>query len=182
MILLYILLALCVIISTIAAVKEYEYWGLGLASVTFAFTGIFTGAISMLILVAASGIGQSMNTTQSSTTRSENLVSIQDGKGIDGKFYGGLFLTRGYIQDTQQFSYYQKNGNGSYKLDKRPADRSTIWMDATPETARVDITDSIYTCTEGWWYFCPAQRGEFAHADFHIPPGSIKEEYTLDTQ
>lgn len=124
-----------------------------------------------------------VNTKNTEVSYSQPLASLNDGTGIEGKFSGSLFLSRGYVDDTQNFSYYIKNGDGSYALNKRDATRSTIWQDATTETARVDITDSISTC-EGTWYsiLCFKQPNEFLHAHFHIPPNSIANEFSLDAQ
>jgi len=143
---------------------------------------LFSFVLLMSLFIIVSSIGAAVNTKEVPTTHPIKLASIADGTGIEGRFYGGFFIQRASINDTQHFAYYQKNDNGSYKLDKLPADQSTIWMDATPETARVDVTDAIFECTDGWWYICSPRPNEFRRADFHIPLGSIKEEFKLDAQ
>lgn len=116
-------------------------------------------------------------------TYSQQLVSLNDGTGIEGRFSGGIFVSRGYVDDTQHFSYYRVIAPGQFALDKRNAQQSTIWTDATAETARVDITDKVYSCTTTWYStWCITQPNEFVHADFHVPNDAIKSEFELDAK
>jgi heme/copper-type cytochrome/quinol oxidase subunit 2 len=140
-------------------------------------------AVAFCTLLVVNVIGIAVISTAKDVTYSQKLVSIKDGTGIEGSVYGGFFVMRGQINDTQNFSYYRVNDNGSFSLDKRAAPQSTIWQDATPETARVDVTDRVYGCEPTWWaVLCQNQANEFVHADFHVPGESIKNDFTLDAQ
>lgn len=124
-----------------------------------------------------------INTKREEVTYRQNLVSLQDGKGLSGTISGGVFIMRGQVNDTQYFSYYVRNDDGSYRLDKRDATKSTIWQDATPKTAYVDITDAVHNCKTTWYStWCLIEAPEFVRADFHIPPESIQEDFQLDAQ
>lgn len=180
MILFLIFVGIAITIGIIAAiVDEYDKWD------SF-FAGTFISGIALTVVfmfVQLFGLG--MNTKVEEVKYSVPIVSINDGTGVEGQMYGGLFVTRGYINDTQHFSYYKNNGNGSYSLEKREADRSVIIPDATPETARLDITDSITTCKTTWWsMLCqsPNPSGIYVHGEFHVPANSIKNEFELDAQ
>lgn len=124
-----------------------------------------------------------LNTKSENVTYSQQLVSVNDGTGVDGKVSGSIFIISGKVEDTQHFSYYVKETNGSYRLDKRSAQKSSIWQDSTPETARVDVTDTISKCNTTWYStFCFKTPTELVHADFHIPANSIKEDFVLDAR
>ncbi len=178
MVLMFILLGLIVVVPILYAVSEdYHFWddyGIAFMVCLCIFGGIF--AITNVI-------GGIVHTSTHNTQYTQKIVSINDGTGIKGSISGGLFIIRGGIGDTQHFSYYRDADNGSFSLEKRDATQSSIFPDATPETATVTITDSITTCTGSWWsVLCFKVPNTFVHADFHVPAGSIKNEYSLDAQ
>lgn len=178
MTLLIIILVLIVII-TIGGTIIADYDRVVTFFMSFFLSGVVGGIIFMVINV----VGYNATKKVDLTTYSIPLASLNDGTGVEVQFRGGLFLRRGYIQDTQHYSYYQKNENGSYNLQKRPADASTIWQDVAPENARVDITDKVTTCVPSWYVICSDKPiVEFSSANFHVPEGSIGEEYELDAQ
>lgn len=178
---LIIILAIVVFIIALVCALSADEWDGPVA--TFLIVGFIGTIIAMFIAVIVSMVGYETTKKVTENTYPVQLASLNDGTGVEGKFRGGLFISRGYIADTQHYSYYAKNPNGSFNLQKRPADASTIWQDATPETARVDITDRVTTCEPKWWMLCDkTPKVEFARADFHVPEGSIGEEYRLDAQ
>ena len=191
MILLLILLAVTLIAAIIGALvggEDFTPWDryqtnwVDNTKAFFAYGGI-TFALLLPIPLIATAIGSSINQVSTNVTYSQPLASLKDGTGVEGRFSGGLFITRGYVNDTQHFAYYRVVALNQYVLEKRSATQSTIWTDATIETARVDITDKIYTCEPTWYMaYCVPNDNEFAHADFHIPAGSVEETYELDAQ
>lgn len=149
------------------------------------FMAWFVGALMIvgcLYLLSQTFLGM-LNVTSTQVTYTQKLVSLNDGKGLEGQIYGGVFMTTGYVNDTQHFAYYREVAPGQYALDKRDARQSTILTDATAETARVDITDTVYDCKTTWYStWCFANPAEFTHADFHVPANSIKESFELDAR
>lgn len=152
---------------------------------------VFVGVLVVCLIVSGGifgvfqAIGWSKGVKVENVTYPVKIVSLNDGTGIEGSLYSGLFVTRGSINDTQHFSYYRDTGNGGYALEKRDAGASTIHLDATPATARVDVTDEVTTCSKekSWWYIgCNSSSAVFVHADFHVPINSIKNEFELDAQ
>jgi hypothetical protein len=130
-------------------------------------------------------VGSMVNTKTERVTYRVDLASLKDGSQVEGEFYGGLFVSRGQIGEVQYFSFYKDNGNGSFSLDKKEADRSVIIPDATPETAHLIITDDITTCTTTWWFVAcgdPNPSGIYIHGDYHVPAGSIKNDFVLDAE
>lgn len=175
-----VLIAIWVIGFHMNKKREISQWRREESNTAVVMLSIAAAFLSLLIVNV---IGVGVVTTAKDVTYSQKLVSIKDGTGIEGNIYGGLFVMRGQINDTQNFSYYRVNENGSFSLDKRTATQSTIWQDATPQTARVDVTDRVYGCEPTWWaVMCQFQNNEFVHADFHVPGESIKQDFTLDAQ
>lgn len=177
MILLFLLLAV-VIVSTLITyrVSQYEFERGSNAGTAF----VVTGFISFIVFVVVQGVSYNHIVTRS---YSLPIVSLQDGSEVQGSISGGLFVIRGQIGEKQYFSYYMKSSDGSYRLDKRIAEQSSIWTDATAQTARVDIRDTARSCRPDWYVICDPNADktwDFSHADFHVPPGSIKESYELD--
>lgn len=114
------------------------------------------------------------------------LASLADNSQLNGRIRGGMFAVRGTINEVEYFSFYKANGDGSYSLDKKEADRSVVFPDATPETAYVRITDEITTCKqEAKWYNlggCDSTSGIYVRGEFHVPEGSIANDFALDAQ
>lgn len=176
MVLFYIL---CLIVLLIG------YWGWKEDGFNGLSAGLFFGGmIASCIFLGVQVIGQSITDKHEDVTFPLQLASLNDGTEVKGTGGGGLFVSSMRIQDTQHFAYYRKTDTGGYVLEKRDANASTIYTDATQETARVEITDDKVTCQDSWWIVCFSDkpRQTFKHANFHIPPGSIKEEFNLDAQ
>lgn len=180
MILAYILAA----IGTLIAIIVYFNgdWDASDEAAMAFFICFFVFGIPWLIL---QGYGMATRSKSENITYPVPIVTLNDGKGMKGRISGGMFVIRGSFEDTQHFSYYRKEADGSFLLEKRPATASKIWLDATPETARVDITDKVYTCKGGatWWFVgCGQPDNSFVAANFHIPADSIINEFELDAE
>ena len=150
---------------------------------SFFVMGFISGILWGFVLVVSQMIAGAVQLRSEEVTYSQPLASLKDGTGVEGQFYGGLFMRRGYIQDTQVFSYYRVVAPNQYVLEKRNADQSTIWTDATNETARVDITDRVFSYEPAWYLMgAPKKGNEFVHANFHVPAGSVEQTFELDAQ
>ena len=188
MILLYILAGVAILAAIIGAFKgiqdyDWEEQTVGERIAGFFLYGIGAGVVLGMVFMLAQVYGQTTGQKPTDVTYSQQLVSIKDGTGVEGRFSGGLFVSRGYIQDTQVFTYYRVVAPGQYSLDKRNATQSVIVTDATADTARVDITDRVYTCEPTWYMpHCQPKANEFVWASFHVPADSIQQTYELDAQ
>lgn len=184
-----LLIGLIVAVSFIAAIIAYKtsYWDKWENAIG---TFIFLIVIGAVIGFLTSYFVSLETLKETKVTFPVKIVSLRDGSQVEGKIGGNLFLMRGYIGEKEYFTYYQDNGNGSYSLGKRPAGQSTIWTDVTPETARIDVTDIHRECTyDSLWMYpfvCALDSQtppvEFHWADFHVPEGSIKQDFVLDAQ
>ncbi len=173
-----IILASSIIITTaIATYRDsfYDRWD------SFSFSFVLNMFIFGLLYVLSQLIGMAINTYEIPEHHETRIVSLQDGSQIHGDFSGGLFLSRGSIDQVEYFSYYKDNGDGSYSLEKQIASASVIIPDATPETARL-VSDSVLIhCEYKWWStWCSPDRGEYRRGEFHVPANSIKNDFVLD--
>jgi len=167
--------------SILLAIFGSDDWDRGLNTLAAFLLG---GFLLFITLVTTNAVGYENTKKVTTTTHTHSIVSLNDGTGIAGSVRGGLFVIRGQINDTQHFSYYVRNEDGSFKLEKRAAEQSTIHTDATPEAARIDVTDKITSCTAKWWLLCDESQKtvEFSHADFHVPQDSLVNDFSLDAQ
>lgn len=144
--------------------------------------GLITG--TFFIIVQGHGISKGHN--KEIVTYNIPLASLNDNSQINGKFSGSLFVRRGTINQVEYFSFYKANGDGSYSLDKKEADRSVIFPDTPADRAYVRITDEITRCKrEATWYYmfgCDTTTGIYVRGEFHVPEGSIAEDFALDAQ
>lgn len=180
MILLFIFIAVVILAGIIGYAVSDSSWDRGGDGFMAA---VAVGMIFGIPLLFLNLYGMAKNTTEKEVQYDIPIVSLQDGSQVEGSISGGLFVIQGTIGETQYFSYYKNNGNNTYSLEKREADRSVIVPDATPATAYVHVTDALKHCERTWWsFFCEADSGRFVHADFHVPANSIKNDFVLDAQ
>lgn len=139
------------------------------------FLYFITFCAGMVLLVG--GI-ITINEPTKPVNKTYNLVALQDGNSTGGSF----FLGTGYIDDKQQFSYYQEN-NGQYRLKSVDAENAIIIQgNGKPRVVKSCSLDAVapiifYPFFQGDRYDCSTKTYEF-----HVPPGSIKSNYTLDAK
>ena len=102
--------------------------------------------------------------------RESYLKTIKIDDGLEGSF----FLMSGVFKDTVVYNYYEIMEDGSYHLERAPAQASVIYEDIAEGERPYVIIMSGYPCK------IPAgiAKLELGWYIFHIPEGSIKE--TMD--
>lgn len=173
-----ILIILGLVITIIAAFYGDDLFDKAVMTV---LSAIFCASVGLLILIIANAIGNEVTKKENEVSFENKIVSLSDGTGVKGNFSGAFFISRGSVNDTQHFSYYFED-NGGYSLMKRPAENSKIFLDGTSENSYVTIYDKEITCEETWYSFGCTPRREFSRAEFHVPKGSIINEYELDAR
>lgn len=103
------------------------------------------------------------------------LVSLNDGKGVEGRIH---FLGSGYIKDKMVFTYYVANGE-YHTLEQAPAGNSRVKYSEKGNI--VSVTE--YFPTDVWynWFSLPAYEPDTEYV-FHVPEGSIVQQFNLDAQ
>lgn len=110
-----------------------------------------------------------------------NLAALNDGKSTEGSF----FLGSGTVDSVPSFMFYAKDGDG-YVL--RSWDAASSRVVETEGAPRV-----VYTCDDYSSVPAPFKWAaymiledyvdcEHASVTFYVPPGSVKQQYTLDAE
>lgn len=99
------------------------------------------------------------------------LIALADGSQLNGHF----FLGSGSMNEEMVYFYYRKEGNG-FKADKRNASRAVIFAD---EETSPYVRDYQAKFSNIFWYWVAIPLKE-KPSEFHIPKGSILQNYTLD--
>jgi hypothetical protein len=135
-------------------------------------------------MVMASGCISSYHSRTLSTQLSdERIVSLDLGNQLHGSF----FLGTGSINERTYYYYYRAEADGSYTLQKAPADFSKIFMDTTPAMAHIITLNGDlypYNCRDGLSDIQCKLAGDeyvwFKTYEFHVPVGTIIERYNAN--
>lgn len=106
------------------------------------------------------------------TTERHNLAVLQDGTKTSGSF----FLLAGHIDNDAVFRYYVETRPGVYKFDWQYADWAEVAQDT--KTPYVEVVKHHQTK----WLNLFGDTMDDDNYIFHVPPGSIKTDYTLDAK
>lgn len=107
------------------------------------------------------------------TEESVDLAALGSGSEVDGRSY---FLGGGYVNEERVLNYVSSE-DGAYRLDSARAYNSVIYQDEE-KSPRVIVRE-----WEGQnpWIF-PFAVNSATTYEFHIPDGSILENYTISNQ
>jgi hypothetical protein len=115
----------------------------------------------------------------------EYLVSLQDGKEVEGRITGGIFLTTGYIDMKLVYTGYARSGEG-FKMISVDANKAVVFQ-ANNEKPRVDFYNIVFDMENAYWWqkqiyeiLLQPKGWSFTKAEIFIPVGSIIEDFTLD--
>jgi len=131
------------------------------------FLGAIWGGIVFLVVSFIIFLVAPISQTQQDYTKT--LRSVGDTSSTDGSLFG--FSTK------EEFHAYVAIDGGGAKLESFPASTTTIYEDASIETASVvrwkDCSSDVLwvpsACTS-------------SHYDIHVPPGSIRTDFNLDLE
>jgi hypothetical protein len=148
-------------------------------------TGFVTGlAIAYLLVTAGINTFTSAHTVTEEQHVSTNvLVSLADGSKITGSFSGGIFLSRGTINQNPVYNAYEKLENGSYRLVQYNANSTTIHY--TNENYRGEgyatkVTMKTIKLFGIWEFVLSGGHTLSMRHELFVPEGSIVEDFNLD--
>lgn len=165
-----------------------HYWGwwrngdLGFAA-EFWFP-VVIGAIATVLacgICAALGcglsdlIGEHMKQRWHSCWSGE-MVSMRNSDQVSGSLTGGIFMISGSIGGDQTYFYYTLNKDGSYAPHKWRPDSDTSIYEEDRKDGEVQQFDMEFVSPLAYWIATPSDR---LAMDFHVPKGSIKQEFSL---
>lgn len=150
----------------------YEWW-----------TGVL-GVLGILLLCGASmaawgfGLAGLQNWLQAdSTLESEsdsNLVALDTGDGIQGRYSGNIFISTGYINSYKYFSFLYEEGDGGIRVGTVYTWDGTVYQD---EEDQAFVTEFVWHKYDPWISPYAAWKGE-TYA-FHVPAGSVVQGYEV---
>jgi len=106
------------------------------------------------------------------------LATLRSSDGTEGKIRGGIFLVSGYMQSRQVYYYYTTAGDSSYKPHKWFPDEWTTIYEEDRQDGEVQQFDCHFK--RGDWLFWFATPADDYRMDFHIPRGSIQQQFKLE--
>lgn len=140
-------------------------------SVATFFAGIFVGFIVMAITIPiVIETNKKDIVARDAEDNSYTIRALANNSGIEGSF----FLGSGYIEGKQVFNYITEDGNGAIRLQSMDAAQATIFEDTNNAHLRVIKTVRSIPGVVPW------DIGSTMHYDFHIPKGSIIQNYKVD--
>ena len=163
------------VLAVIATIGTVIYFIDDMGTLVGAFPGVIVG-VSMSMLIGGLIIGglnilipHEYDTAETTT----ELRAIDTGSTIKGRFY----LGSGYINGERTINYIEQisDGDGTYSTVRQAsAGSSRIFEDADQPT----VTDYKFTFYKPWLF--PGAFSENHSYDFHVPEGSVLEDYTID--
>ena len=160
------------------AMFDRWYWGLG--------RGLLSGGVALIFYVFVSAVllvGLSEIWVEDTPVESE-LASLADGSSVSGSF----FLGSGSVESEPVFFFYRQQGNGSFRLEHRDADKvSIVETSSDPRMVTLCVDYSHVPTWFEWPLFnsSPPTYEDCRDDDpttFYVPEGSIKSNYILDAQ
>lgn len=161
-----ITIILCIIIGLVRT-HFYDFWT---ESADYIISFMFSGIVG---LVLAFGIGLFIP-KMTFTHQQIELAAMQDGIQTSGQF----FLGSGSVDEETYYLFYAKTGETSYVMDKRTTNTSTIFEDEEHEPYLTDY-DQVFRTDLWLWIALPTLS---RRSEFHIPKGSVLQNFRLDLQ
>lgn len=163
---LWIILVSLGLIAVIVWVLSDKYLG-----IDFILASFFA-AVLLAVMFNGAASGSSREEYQS---KPHAIANLQDGSEIEGSFFLGI----GGIGENMKYTFYGEDSPGIYELKT---------IDA--EDAKVTFTDRdpyyTFTCyrdtTSVWLSVFSDDWCDDEDITFHVPEGSIKQQYKLDAK
>lgn len=158
-------IAAVVVIAVFANVWCWDGLGFGFAM------GAVAALISAIVLILCTlGLVFIPSQVTSSTPHKYDLKAMSTDSSISGRMYGGIFVTSGYINEKQVFSYIRDSGDGGSVLRQAPASDSIIYE--VSESPTLEYTE--YTFGNPWLH--PFSITENRNFVFRVPAGSVSNQ------
>lgn len=168
----WIFLGVVVAASVIAFIVGVSEWGEIIDGV---FNGIITfiisGLVSALIMMGVGSWWMKPYVLEEHTD-SYDLKALSTSETVEGQFRGNLFVSSGYVEGKQVFTYIQSEGNG-FVLRKFDAEDAIVYQ------GDYDPTIEVTTYRWGNPWFIPWDRGTNQTAEFYVPEGSVANTYEV---
>jgi hypothetical protein len=132
----------------------------------------------VLIMIIITGVSALISYSTAPVVRTHTvtseLTSFSTGENTEGSF----FLGSGYINESQVISYIAKAENCGWQIDNVQADRATIFEDEN-EAPYMTVDKNKRLSNTLWYPFILTSPATDSNIQFHIPAGSIDENYIV---
>lgn len=125
----------------------------------------------VFIFAALIGGGASYNLPHTYKHTNVDIIALQDGNSVNGKF----FLGSGYLNGEPTYTFYTSE-NGGAKLSNQPAENVIVYQDTNKPYA---VRETECVSDFKWLVDCPSSDDI---VELHIPKGTIKSNYVLDAK
>lgn len=169
----------CVIIARFMYLSNEE---IGLKIVATIAGTVICVVIAFLIIWGASMVPIGAATTEDSLESTIELVALNDKTTLEGGMYGGVFITRGYIDTIPTYAYYYKAENGSIKFGQISTESTSIYYILDDTLPRIE-TYKVVTRGYSLYHFpTKFERITEVYYKLYIPPNAISTEIMLDLE
>lgn len=159
-----------------------------LADLSFVIVGgcivIFAIFVLLFIFINTAAFVDNGNERYYRDLERVELISLGDTTRINGKISGGFLSVRGSINENGYYVYYRKEGE-KITQGRINTDRGYIYEDeeSQPYAIRKElIIKANKKIHDRWSWLVEIEDEQVVHdiIDFHIPKGSVIEQYNLD--
>ena len=145
--------------------------------------GMFIGmgfllGIVMIIIIMFGTIGY--DKTQTECISSTPIISLQDNKGIEGKYSGGFIYGTGYVKNTLTY-YVGVNYPMGFKIEEYDISKCYIVF-SNQENPRIETYQYLNTENEQRNWGSPKLSGFFAYYKIYLPENALQVnmQYKID--
>jgi hypothetical protein len=105
------------------------------------------------------------------------MVSLRGSDGVSGSTHGSIFMLSGQIGSEQYYHYYTVGEDGSFVPGKWRAGSGTRVYEEDRKDGEAIRWDTRF---KHEWVMWLADRPDDWRMDFHIPKGSLKQNFSLE--
>lgn len=138
------------------------------------FVGIF---LSVAMMGLCTSIFDSFAKQYKEVDYSKTIYAIQDNSSIEGKIRGGIFYTRGKVEEVEYY-YYLCNGSYGKRTEKVPVNETYIIE--TDGNYRIEICKSKYK--NKWVKLLTGLDYAKQFYVIYVPYGTTTNNYSIDLQ
>lgn len=150
--------------------------------------GIISSIVLLVALAANTIVDEYRNSvkyTETTETRTYNLVSLQDESQVSGDIRGKRYYLYASINTDEVYNFYYETEDGGFKKAKIDASKAVVYEKDDCNPAVVEYT--TYTkskMSEKWQKILMLDilETEYKSYKVYIPKGTLTREYSLDAQ
>jgi len=138
--------------------------------------------IAFVIMWGASMVPIGEATNEDYLESTIELVALNDKTILEGSMYGGIFITRGYIDTLPTYAYYYKAENGSIKFGQILAERASIYYILDDSLPRIETYKVVSRGYSLYHFPTKFERTTGVYYKLYIPANAISTEIILDLE